>query len=328
MTRRVIAALLAAFLGGASGEARAAEDLKVLASIKPIHSLAAAVMEGAGRPELLVKGAGSEHSYTLRPSEARSLASADIVIRVSPNMETFLEKPIQSLTKRAKLVTLVELPGVTLLPVREGGVYEAHEHEHEHDHEAAGHDDADHKAEAGHDGHEDGHDAHIWLDPRNAAAIADGLAAIFGEARPEQAMLFKDNAEKLKARLAAFDAELAKALAPVKGKPFIVFHDAYQYFEAHYGIPSAGSITLSPERQVGAARLKAIRAKIQESRSACVFSEPQFEPKLVDTVIEGTDAKKGVLDPLGAGLPEGRDQYFGVLANLAKSLTDCLGASS
>jgi zinc transport system substrate-binding protein len=313
-----IALLASAIL--APGGAKAADELKVLVSIKPVHSLAVAVMEGAGTPELLIKGAGSEHSYTLRPSEARSIAAADMVIRVSKTLETFLDKPIASLARDARVVTLAELPGVRLLPIRAGGTYDAHGHSHSHGHE-------DHGEGAIHeDG--DGDDPHLWLDPANAAAIADGLAAVFAQARPAQAARFKDNADKLKARLAAFDADLAQRLAPVRAKPFITFHDAYQYFEAHYGIASAGAITLSPERQVGAARLKAIRARIEAAHAVCVFAEPQFEPKLVDTLIEGTDARKGVLDPLGADLPEGKEQYFTLLGNLAKSLTACLGASS
>lgn len=318
MVRIWVAALVGAML--MPGAAKAADELKVLVSIKPVHSLAVAVMEGAGAPDLLIKGAGSEHIYTLRPSEARTIAAADIVIRVSKTLETFLDKPIASLAKGARVVTLAELPGVKLLPIREGGAYDAHDHGHAHGHEDHG------KSEAHEEG--EGDDPHLWLDPANAGAIADGLAAIFAEARPGQAALFKDNAAKLKARLATFDADLAQRLAPVKGKPFITFHDAYQYFEAHYGIASAGAITLSPERQVGAARLTAIRAKIEAAHAVCVFAEPQFEPKLVDTLIEGTDARKGVLDPLGAGLPEGKDQYFTLLGNLAKSLTGCLGASS
>jgi zinc transport system substrate-binding protein len=315
MAKTGVPALIAAIMlaSVAAGGARA-DELRVLVSIKPVHSLAAAVMEGAGTPALLIKGAGSEHSYTLKPSEARAIAAADVVIRVSKDLESFLEKPIRSLARGARILTLDELPGMKLLPIREGGAHEAHGH-----------------GDAGHDhGHESeaAHDPHLWLDPANAAIIADRLAAILAEMRPAQAALFAANAAKLKTRLATFDAELAAKLAPVKGKPFIVFHDAYQYFEAHFGIASAGSITLSPERQVGAARLKAIRARIEASRAVCVFAEPQFEPKLVNTLIEGTDARKGVLDPLGADLPEGKDQYFNLLTNLAKGLTGCLGGSS
>jgi zinc transport system substrate-binding protein len=286
-----------------------AKELSVVVTIKPVHSLAAAVMEGAGAPILLLKGASSPHSYSLRPSDAKTLSTADIIVRVSGNLESFLDKPLASLSQDAKLVTLSDIPGIKLLPVRESGAFEAHD-----------------DAEAAHE-HEE-HDAHLWLSPDNAAAIADHLATVLAEARPEQAGLFKANAARLKQRLTALDAELRTDLAPVKGKSFVVFHDAYHYFEEHFGLEAAGSITISPERQPGAARIKAIRAKIAGAGSACVFSEPQFEPKLVRTIVEGTDARTGVLDPIGASLPEGKDQYFQVMINLAKALNGCLAGPS
>jgi zinc transport system substrate-binding protein len=308
----------------AAGSAKAAEPLNVVVTIKPIHSIAASVMEGAGEPKLLVQGAGSPHSYSLRPSEAKTLNKAEIVIRVSENLESFLEKPIKSLSSTARIVTLDELAGIELLPLREGGAFEEHASEEGHD----DHDHPDAKKASGDKHEHEASDAHLWLSPANAAVIADELAGVFVEFRPEQAASFKANADKFKQRLAALDAELTGKLAPVKGKPFIVFHDAYQYFEKHYGLEASGSITVSPERQPGAARLKAIRAKIAGRRSACVFSEPQFEPKLVATLIEGTDAKPGVLDPIGAPQAEGKDQYFELMRGLANSLNDCLAGSS
>lgn len=307
------AAVLA--LAGAGPLPALAKDLSVVVTIKPVHSLAVAVMEGAGAPSLLLKGASSPHSYSMRPSDAKTLSTADIIVRVSGNLESFLDKPLASLSQNAKVITLSEIPGIKLLPVRESGAFDSH-------------DDGDHDAKAG-AGHEhEEHDAHLWLSPDNAAAIADHLAAVLAEAQPEQAGLFKANAARLKQRLTALDAELRTDLAPVKGKSFVVFHDAYHYFEEHFGLEAAGSITISPERQPGAARLKAIRAKIAGAGSACVFSEPQFEPKLVRTVVEGADAKTGVLDPIGASLPEGKDQYFQVMINLAKALNGCLAGPS
>jgi zinc transport system substrate-binding protein len=322
MIRTALAALTLTFAVATAGSAMAAGDLRVVVTIKPVHSLAAAVMEGAGTPELLIKGAGSPHSYAMRPSEARLLGSADIVIRVSPFLETFLEKPLTVIANDSRMIiSLDELAGVTLLPVREGGAFEGHDHGKEAGREAW------HTAGPGHEPHA-GHDAHLWLSTANASVIVDQLAAIFAKARPAQAELFLANAARFKARLAELRGELRDKLAPVRDRPFVVFHDAYQYFEAEFGLRSMGSITLSPERQVGAARIAAIRAKIAQSGSACVFSEPQFEPKLVVTVLEGSDAKKGVLDPLGADLPEGKEQYFQLLRNLAGGLSACLGASS
>jgi zinc transport system substrate-binding protein len=286
-----------------------AEPLRVVATIPPIHSLAAAVMEGAGTPDLLVKGGSSEHTYSLRPSDARVLSHADVVIRVSENLETFLNKPITTLSQNATVVTLADIPGMKLLPPREGGAFE------EHHHEAAGHDHAEEDAQI---------DPHLWLDAGNAALIADHLAAVLGKARPEDASRFAANTAKLKQRLNALNAELKDELASLVNARFIVFHDAYHYFEARYGLSASGSITISPERQPGAARLEAIRAKIAEAESTCVFSEPQFEPKLVSRLVEGTTAKTGTLDGLGANLPEGPDLYFTMMRNLAASLKSCL----
>jgi zinc transport system substrate-binding protein len=311
----VIAFTSALGLAGADPLPALAKELSVVVTIKPVHSLATAVMEGTGTPTLLLKGASSPHSYSLRPSDAKTLSTADIIVRVSDNLESFLDKPLASLSQKAKLITLSEIPGIKLLPVRESGAFEHH-------------DDGDHDAKAG-AGHEhEEHDAHLWLSPDNAAAIANRLAVVLADAQPEQAELFKANAARLKQRLAALDTELRTDLAPVKHKSFVVFHDAYHYFEEHFGLEAAGSITISPERQPGAARIKAIRAKITGAGSACVFSEPQFEPKLVRTIVEGTDARTGVLDPIGASLPEGKDQYFQVMINLAKALNGCLAGPS
>jgi zinc transport system substrate-binding protein len=324
------AALLAGFgLSLSTAQtAQAAEPLNVVVTIKPVHSLASAVMQGAGEPQLLIDGAGSPHSYAMKPSQARRLNSADIIIRVSETLETFLEKPIASLSGQAKVITLAEIPGLKLLPVREGGAFDEHEHEEEHEHGAEHADHSGAKEEHDHAHEQEGHDSHLWLDPANAAAIADHLAVAFAEARPEMADIFTANAKALKARLNELDTSLRRSLAPLKGKPFIVFHDAYQYLEDAYGVRAAGSVTLSPERQIGAARLQEIRRKIGEASVACVFSEPQFTPKLLATITEGTDAKTGVLDPLGADLAPGKEQYFQLMTNLANSLTQCLTGSS
>lgn len=318
---RSLYALAAALSFALSGADVSAEPLKVVATIAPVHSLAAAVMDGVGRPELLVRAGSSEHTYSMRPSNARTLSEADVVIRVSENLETFLNKPIVTLSKKATIITLAEIPGLTLLPPREGGTFEAHEHE-THAAHGAGKDKHEHDAGS----HEEGeYDPHLWLDTANAVRIADHLATVLAQLRPDEAAAYKANAERLKERLNALDVELKAQLSGLGDARFIVFHDAYQYFEARYGMKASGSITVSPERQPGAARLKAIRAKIAGGASACVFSEPQFEPKLVSRLIEGTNAKSAALDGLGANLPEGPDQYFGMMRNLAASLKSCLG---
>jgi zinc transport system substrate-binding protein len=327
-----LGALAAALSVLAGGKAFSAEPLNVVVTIPPIHSLTASIMEGIGEPRLLVKGGSSEHTYAMRPSDARALAGADVVIRVSEHLETFLNKPIASLSGKTKVATLAEIPGIRLLPPREGGAFETHGHEdhashgHEHGKTAGSGERAKEASAKPEHGGEAEYDPHLWLDTGNAGLIADQIAETLGQARPEHAAALKANAAKLKERLAALDADLKASAASLKDVRFIVFHDAYQYFEARYGLAAAGSITVSAERQPGAARLKAIRAKITEAASACVFSEPQFEPKLVSRLVEGTKAKTGVLDGLGANLPEGREQYFTMMRNLAASLKSCLAS--
>ena len=323
-------------------------DVKVVASIKPVHSLVASIMEGAGSPEILVDGAASPHTYSLKPSQARSLADADVVFWVGPSLEPFLEKPLETIAEGSTSVALDDAPGLTLLEVREGGTFEAQDHDHEghDDHAEHDHDDHDHEKheEAGHEGeghdhydhdnekhaHEDhdghhGFDPHIWLDPVNASAMADAIAASLQKADPENAALYAENLATLKTRLNALIEGVAPVVEPVKQKPFIVFHDAYHYFENRFGLSAAGSITISPEVSPGAARIAEIHEKVADLNAVCVFSEPQFVSSLVRTIIEGTDSRTAVLDPLGAELANGPDLYFALIGNLADSMADCLG---
>ena len=292
-----------------------AEAPKVVVSIKPIHSLVASVMHGVGEPVLLVRGGASPHSYTMKPSDAKALSAADLVVWVGPELEGFLEKPLQANAPKATRLTLMDLKSLTLLQAREGGAWEPHDHGHEH------HDHKDHA----HEDHEE-LNSHIWLDPANARAIVTATADALAAKDPADAEVYRTNADRTLQALDALDAELKATLAPLKDKPFVVFHDAYQYFEAHYDLSAVGSITVSPDRRPSAKRLSAIRAKIAGLNAACVFSEPQFEPTLVRTVVEGTKAKTGVLDPEGADLPEGEALYPTLMRNLAASLRGCLGA--
>lgn len=293
----------------------------VVATINPIHSLAAAVMEGVGTPRLLLKGAASPHAYSLRPSEARMLQEAKVIFWVGPNVETFLEKPLKTLGSRAKVVALEHAPGVTRLPVREGGLWEAHDHgDDDHDHD---HDDHDHD-KPGHGDHDDEVDGHVWLDPRNAAAMVTAMAATLAEVDPANAARYRANAAATKAKLTALEARIRGRLGPVRGKRYIVFHDAYQYFERRYGLSPAGSVTVSPERAPGPRRLYDIRKRILDRNVVCVFAEPQFPPRLVQTVISGTPAKMGVLDPVGADLTPGVGAYAQLQNNLAAALVGCL----
>ncbi|WP_439618551.1 zinc ABC transporter substrate-binding protein ZnuA [Shinella sp.] len=338
MQKAVRALFLSTALLAAGPLAARAEVPNVVVSIKPIHSLVAAIMQGVGEPNLIVEGAASPHTYSLKPSNAAALQDADVVFWVGHGLEAFLEKPLEALGGNATVVELEDAPGLEKLHFREGGPFEAHEDEGEegHEHAAEGHDHGKeaeeahaHGEEAGHEGHEHGEfDMHLWLSPDNARAIAAETAKVLSEKDPANAEAYKANLASLNDKLTALDKEVAETVAPVKDKPFIVFHDAYQYFEHHYGVHAAGSITVSPETLPGAERLTQIRDKVKTLGATCVFAEPQFEPKLVNVVIEGTPAKSGTLDPEAATLEPGPDLYFTLMRSIATSLRDCLGQAS
>ncbi len=304
----------------------------VVVSIKPIHSLVAAIMKGVGEPKLIVDGAASPHTFTMKPSNARTLEGADMVFWVGHGMEAFLEKPLEALASRATVVTLEDAPGLEKLPFREGGAFEAHDHgdhDHGHDHAHEGHAHGDGEKHADHDddGHDHDHgafDTHLWLDPMNAKAFAAEIEKQLVQADAEHAAIYQKNAAELMKQIDGMDAEIKETLSPVKDKPFIVFHDAYQYFEHHYGVKVAGSITVSPETMPGAERVKQIHEKVTELGATCVFAEPQFEPKLVKVVTEGTSAKSATLDPEAATLKAGPDLYFELMRGLATSMKTCL----
>jgi zinc transport system substrate-binding protein len=320
--------LIAAFSLVTAGNAKADEAPVVVASIKPVHSLVTGVMAGRGEPVLLVQATGSEHSYSLRPSQAWALDQADVVFWIGETMETFLIKPLQALSANAKVVALWQTPGLNLLPTREGGMWEERDHGDEHADGDAGHGEAE-QAEAHQEGeHAHGEtDMHVWLDPGNAKALVAAIATTLSDADPRNASTYQTNAARLDQRLDELDRSLRSRLAAVADRPYVVFHDAYQYFERRYGVSAVGAITINPTLQPGARRLGAIRERLEHLDAACVFAEPQFEPALVDTLIEGTSAGKGVLDPLGAALEEGPDQYFGLMHGLADSLVECLGTA-
>ena len=299
--------------------ATAADAPKVVVSIKPIHSLVAAVMEGVGTPDLIVDGAASPHTYALKPSNARNLEQAQVVFWVGPGMEAFLQKPLTSLGSNATVVELDQAPGIIKLKFREGGAFEPHD---DGDEPAAGDDHA-------HDDHDHDHgefDTHLWLDPHNAKAMVAEITTSLVAADPANALTYEANQKTLNDKLDALDTEIASTIAPVKDKPFIVFHDAYQYFEHRYGVRVSGSITVSPESIPGAQRVSEIHSKVTDLGATCVFAEPQFEPKLVNVVLEGTSAKSGVLDPEAATLPPGPDLYFDLMRGIASSLKSCLSA--
>ncbi|WP_454849738.1 zinc ABC transporter substrate-binding protein ZnuA [Rhizobium binxianense] len=307
-----------------AGTLQAAEAPVVVTSIKPIHSLVSAIMQGVGTPELIVDGAASPHTYNLKPSNARALQDAKVVFWVGPGMEAFLEKPLTALGSDAVVAELEDAPGLVKLPFREGGAFEPHD-----DGDEAGHDHAE--AEHDHGDHDHGHgeyDTHLWLDPMNAKAMAAEITTTLVAADPANALTYEANSKALDERLDALDKEVATIVAPVKDRPFIVFHDAYQYFEHRYKIRVAGSITVSPETIPGAERVSEIHKKVGDLGATCVFAEPQFEPRLIDVVIEGTKARSGVLDPEAATLQAGPDLYFTLMRGIANSMKDCLSRES
>ena len=306
-------------------------DLKVIASIKPVHSLVTAVMEGVGKPELLVEGAGSPHTYSLKPSQANKLQKADIVFWMSHDLEAFLENSIESIAKNAKAVSLMDAHDLIKLNFREGGAFDAHGHDDHKDHDEHGHDDHKDHDEHGHDDHKDhddhghhGTDPHVWLDPVNAKAMIHEIEAALIEADPANASAYEANAKAMMSKLDNLVAEIDAELQPVKGRGYVVFHDAYQYFENRFGVSAVGSITVSPEVLPGAERVAELREKVRDLDATCVFSEPQFQPKLVKTITKNTNAGTGVLDPLGASIDDGAELYFTLIRNMAASLKKCL----
>lgn len=298
MTRRRVgvAALVALLLLGLrSDPASAATGAPtVVTSIMPVHSLVAGVMAGIGQPRVIVTNAGSPHTYALKPSDARLLGRAAIVFWIGPTVEAFLEKPIRVLTKGARVVTLLEAPGLTLLPLRSS------------DRGAI--------------------DPHIWLDPVNAGVLAGVIARALGDVDAGNRMRYAANARNLVRRLKALEAELRDRLRPVRDRPMVVFHDAYQYFEKRFGLRAVTAITPSPQHRPGAGRLGEVRQAIETSGTRCVFTEPQFGASVLRPLTEGTGAKSATLDPLGRGLEAGPDLYFELLRRNASSIIDCMTA--
>nr|WP_321523928.1 zinc ABC transporter substrate-binding protein [uncultured Cohaesibacter sp.] len=310
-----------------------AEVPSVAVDIPPVHSLVAQVMKGVGTPDLIVQQGASPHGYSLRPAEAEALQNADAVFWVGEALEPWLERSIDSLAANAKSVELMETEGTTELAFREGATFEKHSHSHgdeDHDHEAhehEAHEQEAHEQEAHEHDHDDhdhhGHDPHAWLDPQNARVWLDVIAADLSALDPENAATYSKNAEEGKKELDGLMSDVEAELADVKDKHFVVFHDAYQYFEHRFGLSATGSIRLGDASDPSPARIEEIHDKVAKLNVTCVFAEPQFNRGLIDTVFEGTDAKVGVLDPLGSDLTLGEGLYPELIRNLAKNLKSC-----
>ncbi len=275
-----------------------AEGGQVVASIKPLHSLVAAVMAGDDkRPVLLVESAASLHSFSLKPSQMRALQNADIVFYMGESFERFLWKPFANLPQ-VKHVPMEKAPGITLYPVRL-------------DHD----DDTQRHA---------GYDLHLWLLPASAKAMVAEIERQLSALYPEKQALYAANAAELQKRIDAMDTQLAAQLHLLQGRPFIVFHDAYQYLEKAYGLSSLGAIALHPEQPLSAGHVRDLRRQLTDRNVRCVFREPQFDARIVENLVAGTGARSGVLDPEGASLTPGPELYFQLMESLADGLEECL----
>ncbi|MDP6516779.1 MAG: zinc ABC transporter substrate-binding protein [Alphaproteobacteria bacterium] len=304
---RIFVALVAASM--VSPPLRADDGLRVVASVAPVHSLVAGVMAGVGEPVLILRGYGSPHGYQMRPSEARALAAASVVFWIGESLETFLVKPLGTLAGDATVISLIETEGLALLPARAGGVWDDR-----HDHEGAG----DRAADLART------DPHVWLAPANARRMVAAIARALSAADPDRTAVYAANRDAWDARIADLDERLDAALAPVRAVPYVVFHDAFHYFEDRYGLRALGAVTVSPDRRPGPRRLTALRDRIQTLRARCAFTEPQFESPLIETIIEGTGAALGVVDPLGAAIAPGPNAYFEMMEANARALVTCL----
>ena len=324
-------------------------DVKVVASIKPIHSLASYLMDGVGKPDLIVDGYASPHGFAMKPSHAKMLQEADLIFWVGEDLEAFLEKPLKSIAKKAEKIELMATKNLNVLKFRERNIFDEHDHDdhghddhakkkddhddHDHDKKAKKDDDHDHdhdhdshaKKEDGHDDH-DGHhhgefDPHIWLDPINAKAILNEMVQHLIENDAANASIYKKNLDKALNELDKLTMNVMTDLN--KSTASIVFHDAYQYFEERFNVNVLGAFTVNTDVMPGAEQLKEIREIIEHDNVSCVFSEPQFNPDIINAVAKDMNIKTGVLDPLGATLNPGKGLYFDLIKNMSSSFKGC-----
>jgi len=311
-------------------------DIKVVASIKPIHSLASYLMDGIAKPDLIVDGYASPHGFALKPSHAKMLQNADIVFWVGEDLENFLEKPLSSIAKKAEKIELLEVKGLNKLKFRERNIFDDHEDHDDHGHKKKDdHDDHDHDSHAkkkdGHDDHDDhdgheGHnhgefDPHIWLDPINAKVILFEMSKHLIENDPSNETAYRANLSKAYKEIDKLTKDVTAELS--ESTASIVFHDAYQYFEKRFNVNILGAFTVNTDVLPGAEQLSEIREVIEHDKVACVFSEPQFNPDIIKAVAKDMNIKTGIVDPLGATLNPGKTLYFDLIKNMSKSFKGC-----
>ncbi|NVK19985.1 MAG: zinc ABC transporter substrate-binding protein [Methylocystaceae bacterium] len=320
--------LTAAFLCAALSTTAFAAP-KVVTSIKPVDSLARAVMKGAGTPDLLIDSVQSPHRYSLKPSDAQKIQDADVIVWVSDEMEIFLADAIKSLNPKVLSITMEdeEVPhGEDDHDHEKHNEEHAHEdHDHEkHEHEQEKHD--DHDDHDDHEGHHHDKDVHYWLNPAHAIELVEKLEHELSEIDPANAKLYSKNAHALVEELHDLDHDLKHTLAAIKDKPFVVFHDAYGHFVERYELNMAGVVTLAPNKQPSVKRLNEIHHLLEEKKVKCIFSEPQFPSKTVERLIEGTPVKAGLLDPTGGTMDKGTDHYIKMMKAISNSLVTCLNS--
>ncbi|MDB2697112.1 zinc ABC transporter substrate-binding protein [Alphaproteobacteria bacterium] len=339
----------------------ATETTGVISTIQPINSLVSAVIGNTGKSTTIIPSEQSPHDFKLKPSDVKVLQNGNIIFYVSNHLESSITKVFKNLPKNIKLINLMEESGVNHLAIRDNDAWERHDHhghddhddhdkhgkkhddhddhdkhgkkhdDHDdHDKHGKKHDDHDDHDKHGkkhddHDDHEKEDDVHVWLSPDNAIKIVQKVNKVLSLYFPENSKIYNDNTTKFIDKIRNLKMELVKELSPIKNKPYIVFHDAYQYFEKTFELNAVGSVALEGDIASSPKQISLIKDKIVKSKALCVFQEPQFDSKLVKIVVEGTDAKIGTLDPLGVNISENKDFYLQLITNMAKSLKECLG---
>ena len=313
----------------------ASETTGIITTIQPITSLVSAVIGNTGKTISLIPTEISPHEYKLKPSDIKKLQNGNIIFYVSDHLETSITKVFENLPKNIKSINLMEDAGIKHLAIRDNEAWERHDHRHghgdhhDHDKKAKEHDDHEDEKHAkkhdDHNNHEKEDDVHIWLSPDNAVKIIKKVNKELSLYFPENAVTYNKNTNQMIKKINELEVELKNELSGIKDKPYIVFHDAYQYFETSFDLNAVGSIALDGDIASSPKQISFIKDKIVKFKASCVFQEPQFDSKLVKIVAEGTNAQIGTLDPLGLNIKSGENFYLQLLKNMAKSLKDCLG---
>ena len=316
--------LISTLIGLLAFSTLAKADLKVVTSIKPIHSLASYIMDGVGSPGLIVDGYNSPHSFQLKPSHAKMLEQADIIFWIGEDLENFLEKPLATITKKAEKIELLEIKGIKKLKFRERNIFEEHEGHDDHGDHTKKEEDDDHGHDAkkeehdDHEGHGHGeYDPHIWLDPINAKVILNEITEHLIEDDSKNTATYKSNLAKA---LAKIDKLIIDVITETNTDlSYVVFHDAYQYYENRFNVNILGAMTVNPDVMPGAEQIHEIHEVIEHDNVSCILSEPQFNPDIIKSIAKDTNVKTGILDPLGANLKPGKNLYFDLIRNMSAS---------